>query len=114
MSTLSEKNCVPCQGGIPPLSPEEVKSYLPQLERWRVIDNHHLEKEYEFKNFKDALFHTNQIGNLAETEGHHPDIFLSWGKVIVKIWTHKINGLHENDFIFAAKCDQVSRPNPVL
>ena len=74
---------------------------------WMVVDEHHLEKEFVFNNFRQALAFTNQIGKLAETEGHHPDIYLAWGKVKLMVWTHKINGLTESDFIFAAKVDEL-------
>jgi 4a-hydroxytetrahydrobiopterin dehydratase len=73
---------------------------------WKVIDEHHLEKEYRFKNFREALDFTNRVGELAESVGHHPDIFLAWGKVRLTVWTHKIGGLSESDFIFAAKADR--------
>lgn len=74
---------------------------------WKVIDEHHLEKEYAFRDFKEALAFTNRVGEVAEQEGHHPDILLSWGKVKIELWTHKINGLSESDFIMAAKCDKI-------
>jgi len=76
-----------------------------------VVDVHHLEKKFKFKNFRQALDLTNQIGERAEAEGHHPDIYLAWGKVELKIWTHKIDGLSESDFIFAAKVDQLPTPD---
>ena len=108
MNILHKKTCEPCKGGIPPLTNEQIIPLLKQIDpQWNVVDNHHLTKEYTFKNFVDALNFTNKVGDLAESEDHHPDIHLSWGKVIVTIWSHKINGLHENDFIFAAKCDQL-------
>lgn len=101
---LSKKNCIPCKGGVPPLKGEPLKQLLGQLDKgWKVIDEHHLEKEYLFKNFQEALEFTNKIGEIAEQEGHHPDIYLSYGKVKIQIWTHKINGLSESDFILAAK-----------
>ncbi len=97
---------MPCQAGTVPLRGEYLKPYLADLEEgWRIVDEHHLEKEYAFKNFKEALTFTMALGALAEDEGHHPDIHLSWGKVKVLLWTHKINGLSENDFIMAAKAD---------
>jgi 4a-hydroxytetrahydrobiopterin dehydratase len=102
---LSKKKCIPCKGGIPPLTPDEIKPLHDQLPSWSVIDNHHLEKEFLFANFVEALEFTNKVGNLAEAEGHHPDIHLSWGKVKIKTWTHKIDGLNESDFILAAKID---------
>ena len=104
--SLSERECKPCQGGVPPLAGEELAALLAQLGNgWAVIDGHHLEKEYSFKNFAEALEFTNKVGVLAEEIFHHPDIFLAWGKVKITIWTHKIDGLNEADFIFAAKAD---------
>lgn len=107
---LAEKDCIPCRGGVPPLPPEEGKGYLAQLDGWEVIDNHHLTKTYKLADFKDALAFVNRIGAMAEEQGHHPDIYLAWGKVRVDIWTHKINGLTESDFVFAAKCDALRGP----
>ncbi len=106
-SDLAAKNCVPCRGGVPPLKGEEMRRLLEQLGNdWTVVDDHHLEKNYKFKDFAEALGFTNRIGAIAEEQGHHPDIYLAWGKVGVTIWTHKINGLTESDFVFAAKCDE--------
>jgi len=106
---LSKKKCVPCQGGVPPLKGASLKEFHQQLSKdWKVIDEHHLEREYTFKNFRDALAFTNAIGAIAEEEGHHPDIFLSYGKVKIELWTHKINGLTESDFILAAKIEKLA------
>lgn len=108
MSELANKECVPCRGGVPPLTGPELKALLDQLNNgWQVIEEHHLEKEYRFKNFREALEFTNRIGALAEAQNHHPDIYLAWGKVKLMLWTHKINGLTESDFVWAAKADQV-------
>jgi len=108
MSELAKKECVPCKGGIPPLKGDELQSLLEKLgSHWKVIQEHHLEKGYKFDNFKQALNFTNKVGEFAETIGHHPDIYLAWGKVNLTIWTHKVDGLTENDFIFAAKADQL-------
>ena len=108
MSHLTDKKCVPCREGIPPLKGITLKKIHTALGGgWRLIDDHHIEKEYSFKNFREALTFTNQVGELAETEGHHPDIALTWGKVKITLWTHKINGLSESDFILAAKIDQL-------
>jgi len=108
MSDLAKKECIPCKGGILPLREPEVSELLAELgEGWRVVEEHHLEKEYRFKDFRTALAFTNRVGELAEAQGHHPDIYLAWGKVRLVIWTHKINGLTESDFIFAAKADIV-------
>lgn len=106
MSALAEKKCVPCQGGIPPLRGEKLAAFQKELGgNWKAVDEHHLEKEFTFKNFRDALTFTNKVGELAEKANHHPDIYLAWGKVRITLWTHKINGLSEGDFIFAAKVD---------
>lgn len=108
MSALAQKTCVPCRGGVPPLRGAEIQALFAQLDAgWRVIDEHHLEKEYAFKDFKEALAFTNKVGVVAESQGHHPDIDLAWGKVQLKIWTHKIDGLTESDFVLAAKVDDL-------
>lgn len=105
---LVKKNCVPCRGDVPLLKGKELSSLYEQLNKgWQVIDEHHLEKSYGFPDFKSALLFTNQVGDIAEQEGHHPDIHLSYGKVKLIIWTHKIDGLSESDFILAAKCDEL-------
>jgi 4a-hydroxytetrahydrobiopterin dehydratase len=108
MSDLASKECVPCKGGVPPLGEAQSQGLLRRLGGgWRVVDNHHLEKEYTFKGFRPALEFTMRVGELAEAQGHHPDIHLAWGKVKLTVWTHKIDGLTESDFVFAAKADQV-------
>lgn len=104
---LSEKDCVPCRGGVPPLTRDEIEPLLAQVRGWRVVNDHHIEKSYDFPDFKTALSFTNRVGAIAEEQGHHPDIRLSWGKVAVEIWTHKIDGLTESDFILAAKIDEL-------
>ena len=107
MSDLAKKTCIPCKGGVPPLQGTKLDDLLEKLKNnWKIIKEHHLEKEYSFKNFKEALDFTIKVGELAENQGHHPDIFLAWGKVKLTIWTHKIDGLTESDFIFAAKADK--------
>lgn len=107
MNDLAAKECVPCKGGVPPLAGKELEDLQNQLGgEWRVADEHHLEKDYSFPNFAEALAFTNRVGEIAERQGHHPDIYLAWGKVKITIWTHKINGLTESDFVFAAKADQ--------
>ncbi len=105
MSDLCSQQCVPCQGGVPPLAPDRVESLLGQLDGWEVVDGHHLSKSMTFPDFVKALDKVNRIGDLAEEQGHHPDIHLAWGKVRIDIWTHKIDGLTESDFILAAKID---------
>ena len=105
---LATKTCKPCQGGVPPLKGDELRKLAEQLDNgWQVVDDHHLEKEYTFKDFREALDFTNRIGEVAEEQNHHPDIFLTYGKVRIQMWTHKIDGLTESDFVFAAKCDRV-------
>ncbi len=107
MSELAKKECVPCRGGVPPLEGEAIKSLLDQLgNEWKTADDHHLEKEYRFKDFREAMGFAVKVGELAEAQGHHPDIYLSWGKVKLTIWTHKIDGLTESDFVLAAKADR--------
>lgn len=91
-----------------PLKGERLRAFTKELkEGWKVVSEHHLEKEYKFKNFREALEFTNKIGAIAEQQNHHPDIFLTWGKVKVTLSTHKVSGLSENDFIMAAKCDEI-------
>ena len=106
--SLSAKTCVPCRGGVPPLTADEIKPLAAQVPQWTVVKEHHVEREYTFPDFKGALAFTNKVGAIAEEQGHHPDIFLAWGKVGVKIWTHKIDGLTESDFILAAKIDEAA------
>jgi 4a-hydroxytetrahydrobiopterin dehydratase len=106
MSELASRQCVPCRGGVPPLTAEEIRPLLSQLDGWQVVNEHHLRKEFKFGNFREALAFVNRVGELAEEQGHHPDICFGWGKVEVTIWTHKINGLTESDFILAAKIDE--------
>ena len=106
MNELAKGTCIPCKGGVPPLKGEELEALLEKLGNgWKIIKEHHLKKEYLFVNFREALDFTNKVGEMAEDQGHHPDIFLAWGKVRLTIWTHKIDGLTESDFIFAAKAD---------
>lgn len=105
-TSLSTKKCIPCSGGIPPLKGEALTTLHSHLDQnWKIIDEHHLEKEFLFKNFQEALAFTNKLGEIAEQEDHHPEIVLSYGKVIVRLWTHKIDGLSESDFILASKYD---------
>jgi len=109
MSELAERDCVPCRGGVPPLKGEALAALQSKLGNgWEVINEHHLEKAFTFKNFRDALAFTNKVGEMAEQQRHHPDIGLSWGRVNVTIWTHKIDGLSESDFILAAKIDPLA------
>lgn len=106
MNDLTTKKCVACEGGVPPLSPDEVDAYQKKFEApWEVLSYMKLRKSFTFPDFKTALAFTNKVGEIAEAEGHHPDIQLSWGKVIIELTTHAIKGLSENDFILAAKID---------
>jgi 4a-hydroxytetrahydrobiopterin dehydratase len=106
---LAAKKCVPCRGGTPALTPEQFVPLLDQLSRWEVIAQHHLTKQYDFPDFVSALAFVNRIGQVAEAEGHHPDIHLAWGRVRLQIFTHKIDGLSESDFVLAAKIDKLPR-----
>ncbi|MEX0753596.1 MAG: 4a-hydroxytetrahydrobiopterin dehydratase [Actinomycetota bacterium] len=104
---LAAKECVPCKGGVPSLEGAELEGLLGALGNdWQVVEGHHLEKTYRFPDFREALGFTGRVGELAERQKHHPDIFLTWGKVRLTIWTHKIDGLTESDFVFAAKADR--------
>lgn len=107
MSELASKQCTPCQGGVPPFPPEKTAELLKQLNEWNVENNHHLSKTHTFPDFVTALDFTNRVGAIAEEQGHHPDLYLTWGKVKIDIWTHKIDGLTESDFILAAKIDEL-------
>lgn len=111
MSThLATMECKYCVGGIPPMREPQLSEWLQKLGGgWRLVEQRLLDKTYPFKDFRQALAFTNRVGELAESIGHHPDFHLAWGKVQLTIWTHKINGLSEADFIFAAKCDQLYR-----
>ncbi len=109
MSSLAEKTCVPCRGGVPPLKGDELRKTAAQTPEWDVVNEHHITRTHTFPNFVAALEFTNRIGALAEEQAHHPDIHLAWGKVGVTLWTHKIDGLTESDFILAAKIDQLPR-----
>ncbi len=106
---LAEKHCVPCRGGVPPLKGEELEKMKAQVSGWNVVNEHHLTKSFKFPDFKTALDFVNRVGAIAEEEGHHPDLYLSWGRVEVRTWTHKIDGLTESDFILAAKIDALGR-----
>jgi 4a-hydroxytetrahydrobiopterin dehydratase len=110
--SLEAKTCVPCRGGVPPLKGEalaEIYSQIPDSTDWKVINEHHLTRAFTFPNFKQALDFVNRVGALAEEQGHHPDIVLKWGKVEITLWTHKIDGLTESDFVMAAKIDRLPR-----
>ena len=110
MSDLALRTCVPCKGGVPPLKGEELRKISQQLPQWKVIDEHHIARTFDFSDFKSALDFVMNIGEVAEEQGHHPDIYLAWGKVRVTLWTHKIDGLTESDFVMAAKIEELPRP----
>lgn len=106
LASLAAEKCVPCRGGVPALKGEELRALHEELGgEWKVVGEHHLEKELAFPDFASALAFTNRVGAVAEDEGHHPDIYLAWGKVRITIWTHKIDGLTRSDFVLAAKID---------
>lgn len=110
MQELTQLKCTACRGGDPTLTDEEIADLQPQVPDWRVIEVNgvkHLERVFTFKDFVAALAFTNLVGDLAEEEGHHPAILTEWGRVTVSWWTHKIKGLHRNDFIMAAKTDEL-------
>lgn len=116
MSSLAERQCIPCRGDVPPLTREQLAPLVAEIdEGWDVLDVSHqrrgsvtmLKRDYGFKNFKDAMAFAVRIGDLAEEQQHHPDMHVAWGKVGLEIWTHKIGGLSESDVVFAAKCDEL-------
>jgi 4a-hydroxytetrahydrobiopterin dehydratase len=107
---LAEKTCTPCRGGIPPLTPEQAESFRAQAPDWMLLDDYHrIERSFRFANFGEALAFVRQVGELAEAEGHHPDVTFGWGYATVSLRTKKIKGLHENDFIMAAKIDRLAQ-----
>jgi 4a-hydroxytetrahydrobiopterin dehydratase len=107
MDDLASRECVPCRGGVPPMQGDEIKKYAEQLKGWEVVENHHLRKLFDFRDFREALAFVNRVGELAEEQGHHPNISFGWGQAEITIWTHKIDGLTESDFILAAKIDRL-------
>lgn len=111
MSTaLAEKKCGPCESGSGKLASADISNYSGQLQpEWRIVEQKKLEREFKFKDFKQALEFTNQVGQIAEEQNHHPDIYLTWGKVKISISTHSVGGLTENDFILAAKIDKLAQ-----
>jgi 4a-hydroxytetrahydrobiopterin dehydratase len=104
---LADQKCIPCRGGVPPMERARAEELLRELdEGWRLNSEGHLERTYAFKNFIEAMVFANQVAAIAEAEGHHPDLHIAWGKCGVGVWTHKIKGLTESDFYFAAKTDR--------
>ena len=111
MSELAKQQCVPCRGGVPPLTGQDLAALQAKLGGdWNVVEQHHLEKVYRFDDFRQALDFTVRVGEMAEEQDHHPDLYLTWGRVKITIWTHKIDGLTESDFVFAAKADALLAP----
>lgn len=109
MTSLAEKTCSACSGDIPALGKAEIDRLLKDLNEWRVERQHHLAKTFAFPNFVAALAFVNRVGAIAEEQGHHPDLHLAWGRVDVEVWTHKVDGLTESDFILAAKIDEARK-----
>jgi 4a-hydroxytetrahydrobiopterin dehydratase len=107
MTELAGKTCVPCRGDVPPLKGAALDELARQVPVWEVVDEHHLKREFRFKNFRETLDFVNRVGELAEEQAHHPDIAFGWGRAEVVIFTHKIDGLTESDFILAAKVDRL-------
>jgi len=109
--TLTQQQCTACKGNSPPASEEEIKQFMPQIPGWQMKEKDgefRLERRFDFQDFRQALLFTRKVGEQAEAEGHHPVLLTEWGKVTVTWWTHAINGLHKNDFIMAAKTDQIA------
>jgi 4a-hydroxytetrahydrobiopterin dehydratase len=104
---LASQTCVPCRGGVPPLKGDELRQILQEVPQWQVINEHHVTRTFPFPDFKHALAFVNRVGEVAEQQGHHPDILLTWGKAEITMWTHKIDGLTRSDLIMAAKIDQL-------
>jgi 4a-hydroxytetrahydrobiopterin dehydratase len=110
LMSLADNQCVPCRGGVPPLPRERIDALLTELEPgWKLTPTGHLSRTYEFRDFAGALAFANRVGDIAEREGHHPDLYVAWGRCGVEIWTHKIDGLTESDFFLAAKADRAFR-----
>ena len=104
---LASKTCEACSSDTPPMQREEIAEISPQLPEWEVVEDHHLRRAFRFKNFREALDFVNKVGELAEEQGHHPEIHFGWGHVELEVWTHHIGGLAQSDFVFAAKVDRI-------
>ena len=111
MTDLADKTCIPCEGGIPSFNLDEIHKYLKKVDGWDVQsiekENYYIIKDFKFDNFLESQSFVNKVGEIAEQEGHHPDIWFGWGYAKIKIQTHAINGLHESDFVLAAKIDKI-------
>jgi 4a-hydroxytetrahydrobiopterin dehydratase len=105
--SLTQKHCIPCESGVQALSQEEIGAMIRQVPEWQLLPGDWISRQFTFKNFVESLSFVNQVGEVAEAEGHHPDITFGWGYVDIKLQTHAINGLHENDFIVAAKINEL-------
>ncbi len=107
MSELASKTCEACRSDTPPMQSNEIGELSPQIPDWEIVEDHHLRRAFRFKNFREALDFVNNVGELAEEQGHHPELHFGWGHVELEVWTHKIDGLTQSDFVFAAKVDQL-------
>lgn len=110
MSELASRKCVPCESGAAPLKGTALQELARQVSNWRIVDEHHLEREWRFRDFAQALAFVNRVGTIAEQEQHHPEITFTWGRAAIRIWTHSVGGLSEADFVLAAKIDAGSAP----
>ena len=107
MSDLAARKCIPCSGGVPKLGAAEIAKFTPEVPAWNVVDEKKLRRTFRFDDFAGALAFVNRVGEIAENEGHHPNISFTWGEAAIEIWTHKVDGLTESDFILAAKVDAI-------
>ena len=105
---FTQKHCIPCEGGMPPLPPKEVEKYHASVPAWKVLEHKKILKEFNFNDFKEAMVFVNKVAEIAEAEGHHPDLAISYNKVRIELWTHAVAGLSKNDFIVAAKIDRLA------
>ena len=104
---LADQQCVPCRGGLPPLKGSELEAFHKSVPGWSIVNEHHITRAFSFPDFRKALDFVNRVGELAEEQGHHPDILLTWGKAEITVYTHSVSGLTESDFILAAKIDKL-------
>lgn len=107
MSELASRTCEACRADTPPMQSGEIQEFAPQVPDWEVVEDHHLRRAFRFKNFREALDFVNNVGELAEEQGHHPELHFGWGHVELEVWTHKIDGLTQSDFVFAAKVNRL-------
>jgi 4a-hydroxytetrahydrobiopterin dehydratase len=109
MPEVADEQCVPCKGGIPPVKGIELDRMMKLVPEWKAVNEHHIVRTFTFPDFRQALEFVNRVGEIAEEQGHHPDILLTWGKAEITLWTHKINGLTQSDLIMAAKIDRMAK-----